>query len=207
MKPSLYLAKVFDVSCKSSNAGWEAAAWSSEKNQKFLFEWCISAIGDIKDDTILDVGCGQADLFEYLKENSNYKGIDISFEMIEAAKRKYPKANVEWTDLENFKGEYDWVVAIGPFNLDINYGKNLSVKEAEKSQLNYFAEAIGQMYRLSKKGIVITVLSDSIAKQRHVGLYYYNTAKVIDVCLRYTNKIMLDHSSGDSTQFLITMKK
>lgn len=206
MQSSLYLAKVFDESCTTAIAGWEAAAWSSEENQKFLFEWCLSAIGDLKDNTILDVGCGQADLFNHIKENPNYKGIDISFEMIQAAKRKYPKVNVEWIDLDKFKEKHDWVVAIGPFNLDINYEKNMSVEESNKSQMNYFAEAVGHMYRLSKKGIVMTVLSDSIAQQRHGGLYYYKTSKVIDICLKYTNKIMMDHSSAPN-QFMIWLQK
>ena len=204
MKSSKYLSRIFDLSCKTAKKGWEAAAWSSEDSQQFLFELCIGVTG--RDGTILDVGCGHADLYEYLEKSKNYTGIDISKRMIEAARKKYPRAKVENADLSDFQEQHDWVVGVGPFNLDISVEAfDLS---NDKIQMDYLEESLFHMYRLAKKGLVLTLLSNSLVqkKEQVQGLYYYETAAVVYLCEKFSNKIMVDQVSSPN-QFMLMIPK
>lgn len=42
-----------------------------------------------KGSRVLDIGCGPADILEYLPENIEYVGIDMSGEYIEAARKRF----------------------------------------------------------------------------------------------------------------------
>lgn len=57
---------------------------------------------------LLDVGCGSGDLF-YLAQNNNYEyfGLDVSPDMIDLAKSKYPKGSYLISDSTTFSKDYD----------------------------------------------------------------------------------------------------
>lgn len=51
-------------------------------------------------DKVLDAGCGNGRLFDYLKElEVEYQGVDISPKLIDKAKSKYPEAKFEVADI------------------------------------------------------------------------------------------------------------
>lgn len=208
MKESQYVAEVFDISCRGTSTGWEAGAWSSEDSQRFLFEWCLATIGELNDDTLLDVGCGHADLFAYLNENPNYTGIDVSKEMIKAAWRKYPDARVTRTDIDCYNQTHDWVLGVGPFNLDLTFSPDtkLPYDFKEQVQMRYLNEVLRHMYRLANKGMVLTLLSANLVKEQQEGLFYYQTDKVIQNCCEISPRFMMDHLSNPN-QFLIFIPK
>jgi SAM-dependent methyltransferase len=53
--------------------------------------------------TLLDVGCGTGEHFKYLSESYDCAGLDISREMIKAAKLKVPNATFKIADMINFR--------------------------------------------------------------------------------------------------------
>lgn len=67
---------------------------------------------------VLDVGCGPADVLQYLPE-VDYTGVDISAEYIESAKEKYGKgrrflcADASSFSLDSEQGTFDLVLATG----------------------------------------------------------------------------------------------
>ena len=69
-------------------------------------------------DKILDIGCGPADILDYLP-NISYTGLDISPEYISAAKQRYGSrgrfccGDVGLTTIEGEQGSFDVVVAVG----------------------------------------------------------------------------------------------
>jgi SAM-dependent methyltransferase len=67
---------------------------------------------------ILDLGCGPAPILAYIPENTNYIGIDISREYIDAAKNKYGKrGDFHCMTLESLGNadlkDFDLVMGIG----------------------------------------------------------------------------------------------
>jgi SAM-dependent methyltransferase len=72
----------------------------------------------VSGDKILDIGCGPADILDYLPD-TNYTGLDISPEYISAAKQRYGSrgrfycGDVGLTAIEGEQGSFDLVMAIG----------------------------------------------------------------------------------------------
>jgi ubiquinone/menaquinone biosynthesis C-methylase UbiE len=200
MIESSYVSKVFDISCKNSTLGWEAAAWASYESQKKSFIWCEKIIKNfhLSNDTILDVGCGHGDFFEFLNNYQFYTGIDISSEMIKKAKAKYPSGNFILTDVDKYAVQHDWVIALGTFNLDVSTRySNLH----DISQWNYLETCLKHMYRICKKGIVITLLESTQKNIKHNGLFYYDINKTINICKKINDEFKIEHNG--SSQFLI----
>ena len=129
----------------------EIVGWSTIEEQELLFDVLTSQIESTQ--SILDVGCGRADLFGFLKDKFEgqdilYKGIDYNPNIINAATLKFPGVNVQTIDLLDFETEtnYDWVVGNGLFN----------IAEQEADKLVQFAEdCIKVMYDKATVGVAL----------------------------------------------------
>ena len=66
--------------------------WDSQKNQESRFKIATNSF-DMKDLSVLDLGCGLGDFYTYLKNQfiptSSYSGIDINPELIDFCKKKH----------------------------------------------------------------------------------------------------------------------
>jgi len=90
----------------------------------------ISLLGDLKNTSVLDLGCGEATLAPYLFEQgcASYHGIDGSENMVKLAKKHldaYENVLIERDYIEMFpypEAEYDWVISRLAFHYieDIN---------------------------------------------------------------------------------------
>ncbi len=67
--------------------------------------------------SVLDLGCGNGNLYEYLNTNIKkikYTGVDFSRPLIEVARNKYKKADFVLCDINNLsqtiKGNYDLII-------------------------------------------------------------------------------------------------
>ena len=76
------------------------------RNQGMNYNNCIeeplilSLIGDISDKDILDIGCGTGELSAKLAQTADsVTGIDISKKMLNAAKEKNNRSNIEYKEL------------------------------------------------------------------------------------------------------------
>lgn len=86
-----------------------------------------------KNESVLDIGCGQGGLYKILKKRFkkiNYTGIDFNGKMIEIAKNKYPSANFFLYEKENylnfFKKKFDVIIIFGILHLNVSWKKILS---------------------------------------------------------------------------------
>lgn len=104
-----------------------ALFWTSRGLQKIRFK-VISEIGIAAGDSLLDVGCGFADLQSWLLGHNIpvvYTGLDLSPEMISAAEKMHPKAVLlcgELFDFEFAPASFDWLVLSGTLNWQLNDG-------------------------------------------------------------------------------------
>ncbi len=63
-------------------------------------------------DSILDVGCGTANLVPFLPA-CHYTGIDLVGEFIEEARQRFPDLAFRCSDMMHEDAVYDWIVMIG----------------------------------------------------------------------------------------------
>jgi ubiquinone/menaquinone biosynthesis C-methylase UbiE len=160
--------------------------YRSETGQKTRFD-VITQIGISNDDSLLDVGCGFGDYFNYLKQkgikNIKYNGIDLSDEIVDVANEKNPLINVvqgNVLDLPDDK-KFDYVISLG-FNA-VKTGENWETLTA----------VLDKMWKLCKKGIAYNAVS-TFAEEQDKAIYFVSPIKVIDhIMSNLTYKIVFKH--------------
>ncbi len=149
---SNFYKKEFELYGKDVRSlGW------SKHSQELRFE-TLKQMVEIRDKSLLDIGCGFADLFTYLKKAnllpSKYVGIEPFepfYKISEQNLKDDLTASVFCCEIENFSSEknFDVVVAIGICNLKI------------QDNYQYLFDLIDRMILLSKDLVFVSVLSNS----------------------------------------------
>lgn len=175
------LAEKYGYSTKSLDYG-------SDESQKKKFD-IITQLGIEDDCSVLDVGCGFGDYFNYLKQcgvkNVRYCGIDITDKMVELAKEKNPSADIKQCnvlDLHDDK-KFDYVISVG-FN---------SVKTGHNWET--LTQVLDKMWELCKKGIAYGAVSTFAPNQNmYEYTYFVSPIKVIDYVMNnLTHKVVFRH--------------
>jgi len=164
----------------------KSLAYGSEKSQKIKFN-IVTEVGIEDNCSVLDVGCGFGDYFNYLKQrgikNVKYCGIDISNKIVDLAKEKNSLVNVIQGNVLDLSDDekYDYVISLG-FNA-VKTGSNWET----------LTQVLDKMWKLSKKGIAYNAVSTfSEAKPRKI--YFVSPAKVIDYIMNnLTYKVVFRH--------------
>ena len=78
--------------------------------------YCHDFIRAKENDRVLDIGCGPANMVEYLPENVDYVGFDDSKKYIQSAKKKFPQQNYSFfakrvNFAQNFDEKFDIIMA------------------------------------------------------------------------------------------------
>ncbi|MBV8889685.1 MAG: class I SAM-dependent methyltransferase [Alphaproteobacteria bacterium] len=134
---------------------------------------------------VLDVGCGFADLADFLAQRSpgvGYVGVDISRSVLAEARRRRPDLDLRRLDIlaEDPGGPFDVVVANGIFYLLGAEG------EARMRAL------IGRMFALCREGVVFTSLS-SWAPRQQPGEFHADPSRTVDFCRGLTPYLRFRH--------------
>jgi ubiquinone/menaquinone biosynthesis C-methylase UbiE len=172
--------------------------WIDTQRQLIRFEILLH-IATIDGKKILDVGCGLGDFYKFLikkRITTQYTGIDIVPEFINAAQRKYPKkqyveASFIKTDIDDITDTYDYVFASGAMSFKV-----------ENNNEFYFT-MIKKMYDLAKKGVAFNMLN----KSDHIDdatFAAYDPKEVADYCQTLASRveIVTDYLPQDFTVFL-----
>ncbi len=128
-----------------------ALFWTSREIQETRFQILLEA-GMATDDTLLDVGCGFGDFSAWLEGQGiavKYTGIDLSAELLEEGRRRYPEIELHEGDLFEFNpstASYDWVTLSGTLNRD------------HGDDGDYARTVVQRMYETCRKGIAFNLL-------------------------------------------------
>lgn len=150
----------------------------------------ILELGDFNHKRLLDVGCGIGGLSDFLEERGircHYTGIDINPGMIALAKEKHPGIKDRFfvfdileTDLEQ---RFDYVVSNGPLNLKFEGTMNMDMT----------VKILGEMYRLSQIGMMMTMTS-SFTRKPNEETFYYDPAVILAKTFEFCVNTRLDHT-------------
>ena len=160
--------------------------YSGEKSQKIKFN-IVTEVGIEDNCSVLDVGCGFGDYFNYLKQrgikNVKYCGIDISNKIVDLAKEKNSLVNVIQGNVLDLSDDekYDYVISLG-FNC-VKTGSNWET----------LTQVLDKMWKLSKKGIAYNAVS-TFSEDSPRKIYFVSPAKVIDYIMNnLTYKVVFRH--------------
>jgi len=189
------ISKFYDDACENSKYGWQASRWQSEDNQFERF--VASAVSLLHSNcSILDVGCGQGDFYDFIKsryKGIEYKGIDVSKNMTLKAKEKH--GNFENKDLLSFNESFDYVFALGTFNLSV-----------EGDQYDYLNNHISKCFDCCKKATVVVLTSECSEIKYERPIYYYSPRRVLDLALNITQYLSINTANLPSEIILSLYK-
>ena len=163
--------------------------WESEEAQFRRFMAMTDNI-DLEGRTVLDVGCGCGDLYNWLKKqkiSSEYNGVDILEKMVARAKKSYPDAAFYCEDIfdEDFncrgrfcRDHFDITFTSGIFNL--NAGNNEV----------FLRRAIPVLAELSDEAFVFNLLDPS-SPDRDEKYFYFEPEAAIELVSEYADKVEL----------------
>ncbi|MFH0924305.1 MAG: class I SAM-dependent methyltransferase [bacterium] len=158
--------------------------WGNREKQYLRFK-ILCEIANLNGSSVLDVGCGLADLYFYFKQSAfdvKYYGIDIVPEMIEQAKKNYPDANLALRNIINepFSDEFDYAIASG-----IIFLGNLELAD----------KIFKSIYHSVRKGFAINSLSAYVGNVDISSSleFFPRPQELLDIAFGLSNKIVMRH--------------
>lgn len=163
----------------------EAVGWPLYVQER-LFRSLVKLLGDAGKDhecSLLDIGCGLGDLYNYLLENGytrvHYTGIDILPEMVRSAREKNPGISFHTADFLNvkFKRRFDFTLCSGSMNIITrNPGHEKLVKAW-----------IRKMYSICRYGSAFNLLASSGREylSEDESLYYADPGEIMSLCREF----------------------
>lgn len=191
----------------ASNEDAFKVGWKNFRSQQVRFEQLLRSFTISDGDTIIDLGCGLGDLYDFLSLkypsiNFKYIGYDVMPEMIENAKSKHTQSNVSFfvvNEVEEIKNA-DYIFASGIFNLKHSLSDN--------DWLSYIKNTVVSMSQKSKKGISFNCLTSfSDVEFRKPELYYTNPMELFEFCKKDLSRNVALYHDYEEYDFTISIKK
>ncbi len=154
----------------------------------------LAGIEDIRQASILDVGCGVGHLAGWLKERGyegEYTGVDILPEMVERARETHPDMCFEHADIIAEPGRFkaDYVMSSGIFHM---------------GDAPFMHRVIAAMYGACTKGVAFNTLSTWDGTESQRGFFCADPLETLAFCKTLTPHILFRHDylPHDFTMFL-----
>lgn len=168
--------------------GVDIRTLASGVRERQLIRFAVMAqLGALNGASILDIGCGFADFYQYLLENgvkADYTGIDICPPFIDVCRERFPESEFKVADIqkEDLGRRFDYVVSSQAFN-------NLLKKDSNEDVIR---DVIKKSYDICDIGLGIDMLS-AYVDFRGPGTYHYSPEEIFAYCKTITKRVALRH--------------
>lgn len=168
--------------------GHGSAALGEPKHRQALFFDVLRQVDGLRaTDSIVDIGCGYGDLFDFLRSTGwqgAYTGIDINAQLIEEGRRIYPEAELAVVDIQMTPSDrmWDWCFCC----------QALSSATEAVPFMEHFESMLGIMWGLCRRGLVFNLLSP-IVDYTHPVHARPALADVLRVVTGLTNRFTVRH--------------
>ena len=167
----------------------KSLGWRDENAQGQRFEQ-ISEIGNLNGKTMLDIGCGHGDLFNFIRKiypRLIYCGLDQEEAFLEVALKRYGgKSNTQFF-LGDFSSvslpKYDYVVCSG----GLNY---------RTSDTRHVFKMISKFFKASRVGLGLNILK-SVDFENGI-LVPYSKSQIMKYCKKLTSNLVLKESENQN---------
>ena len=163
----------------------EALGWTRNK-QHHRFQ-VLCDIGVRNSCSIIDFGCGLADLYAYCRsrfDKIKYLGVEINPALVDECRRKYPEIDVRCMDIltDDLNEQVDFVLISGTFNYPFRFSDNYGFIEASLTEL----------FKIARIGIAADFFSTSV-DYRTEELFYSDPKLIFDIAQRLSKRVTLRH--------------
>lgn len=169
----------------------QALGWGSKEHQIIRFE-AIYRYLDFNNKSVLDIGCGFSDFYEFLMEKnekiSGYIGIDINKKFIDHCKEKYKENRYEVRNiiLEPYE---EYVADIGLIIGVLNF------KFKDINNFEFAKDFIRKSFNACREALVINVLSSYLTPDypREDVVYYHSPEELFGFAQGLTPNVNIIH--------------
>ena len=172
--------------------------WSSQDSQQTRFE-AFEYFDLVQARSVLDVGSGFGDLYNFLKEkgfSGSYLGLEEQKEFHDHAQQTFDNAMFENVNFLNYStdSKFEYVIASGLFWLK------------RDDWVDNFSKTIVKMWGLSEKGVGFNLLSE-LTPDKKESLYYPKIDWIVGEISKMTRDFVFKHDyharSSDLTVLLV----
>ena len=174
-------------STRLSEFGYDprALGWGKGGRQEVRFSVLSGPILKQKTGSVLDVGCGFADLYGYLRAQGwegRYTGVDLVPGLVEVARQRYPNLDVRVVDFStaDLLESYDFVVACGAFNAKLVHTDNEQ----------YIEEMLRRMWRHTRQVLACDFMTTEVDYQAS-GAWHTDPSWALTRVLSLTRRVVL----------------
>jgi len=173
--------------------------YNTTKEQHYLFQNLL--IGFNPNSSILDIGCGRADLCNFINDffgvPAPYNGIDHNPLMADIAKQKYGYDIITGAFETTTLPKADWVVASGVFTQ--------RRCETEDADLQKLFTDVDRLYELAESVVSFNLLSP-IRNIIHEGFFYVHPGLVMDLLIEKYRHVTVRHNYSNDVYTVIIYK-
>lgn len=164
--------------------------WGDHPGREAVRFGVIAAVLDeVGGGSLLDVGCGFADLHDFLRDrgwHGTYAGIDLVPGLLEVARERHPGLDLRLGDLAELDATsgpaFDVVAASGVFNARLSGEDNLAHIEA----------GVQRMFALARRAVVVDFMSTYVDFQ-HPDAWHTDPAWALALGRRLSKRVLLRH--------------
>lgn len=168
--------------------------WNGESGQLLRFAQLMRVVETGDHFTLNDLGCGYGALVDFLSsrfESFDYRGYDVSTEMVAAGRERYPQSqSVSFSVGALPLSPANYGVASGIFNVRMEIG--------DEEWLEYVISMLDVLDRTSLDGFAFNCLTSySDPERMRSDLFYADPCQLFDLCKRrYSKEVALLHDYG-----------
>ena len=162
---------------------------SGGSGKQYIRHSVHTSMFDLAGKHVLDVGCGIAMFYEFLRHKSipiaSYTGIDIMEIFIESNKQRFPEASFHLVDI--FKDSLE------PYQTDVVFMSQVFNHRYDFSDNEVVAkEAINRLFQIARVGLVIDFMT-SYVDYNEDYLYYFSPEKMFGYAKSLTRLAAIRH--------------
>jgi SAM-dependent methyltransferase len=158
---------------QGSSSAHARVLWDDPQKQHYRFCELLEFVDFAGDASILDVGCGNGELYAYLIERGfcgSYLGVDINTALLGEAKSRFPRASFAHVD-DGSVGTHDYVLMSGLFNANAGQSEQ------------WVHDVLSRYFALCTRALVFNAVSGYVSR-RDDHLFYLPPAGIIDFVVR-----------------------
>ena len=138
--------------------------WGKPGREHVRFQVMADVVQEVGATSVLDVGCGFADLYDHLMQQGwvgRYCGIDIVPGLLAEARQRHPTLDLQEADIAAYEpaDTFDVVVASGVFNARLHNEDNRE----------HIARSVERMHALARRAVCVDFMSTYVDFQSPDG--------------------------------------
>jgi SAM-dependent methyltransferase len=178
------LVDLYEERFKEKGEDVSTVGWKTREEQALRFR-ILCEVGDLRNATVCDVGCGFGDLLDYLAGTvsaDRYTGLEIAPSLLARARTKHPGATFACVDLlqDEYSRQSDYFLLSGALTYKVR--DNMAVA----------ARMMERMFALCRKGTALNFLTSDVNYQLDRN-YHYDPEAMLGLARNLTRWVKLRH--------------